>query len=224
MSDEPKIAVEAGSAAERYEAATQIVRSTMRLVERAPTRFPPIADLLLIIENLGNLARDVIEAEFPVEYGIEDLEGRSNWFKTVSFLAMTGAFPALEQLAAALSDLDRGRQPESLKPFYTGKGSGARTTHFELMVQQQAVEAADRVASFCVKDEERDAAFQACGATARTIERYRESCLKGWPMYWPRQDACVVLERDEAESALRGAMQRAKLLKNTRPSKASRAN
>jgi hypothetical protein len=224
MSDDPIDAVDATLPASTAEAARQILRSALRLAAGRNAGFPPLADLHLILENLGRLARDTIEAEFPVEHGIDDLEGRSDWFRIVSFLAGTGAFPALNQLAIALSELDRGRQPDSLKPFYTGKGSGARTTHFELMVQQQAVEAADRVASFCVKDEERDAIFKSCGASARTIERYRESCTKGWPMYWPREDACADLDRDQAEDALRLAMQHAKLLQASRPSKAARAN
>lgn len=208
---------------ERRDAARQIIRSTLRLAAGAASGFPPEADLLLALENLGVLAREAIDAEFPVRHTVDDMEARLDWFHMLYFLSRTKAFPALDQLGVALAELDRGRHPESLKPFYTGKGSGARTTPLELTVQQQAVEAADRVASFCVKDEERDTIFASCGVSARTIERYRESCMKGWPIYWPREDACAELDRGAAEDALRSAMQHAKLLQAERPSKSARA-
>jgi hypothetical protein len=224
MSDDPIDTVSSRLPKEKAEATTQILRSTVRLAVGSADGFPPLADLLMIIENLGKLARDTIDEEFPVKHSVDDLEGRSNWFRIVSFLANTGAFPPLNSLAVALSELDRGRQPDSLKPFYTGQGSGSRIPHFELTVQQQAVEAADRVASFCSKDEQRDAEFRDCGVSARTIERYRESCMKGWPMFWPRDDALADHDLPQAREALRSAMKHAKLLQNTRPSKAARAN
>ena len=201
-----------------------IARSAARLLETNPGSLMALADLHIILENLGVLARDTIAAEFPTEHHVDELEGRSNWWRPVSFLTGTGLFPGLNDLAVTLSELDRGRQPESLKPLLTGRGSGARTTHHELMVQRHVVEAADRVGELSFKDEERDAHLAQCGTSKRTVERYRESCLKGWPMFWPREEVCATMDLEEAKDTLRMFVQHAKLLADARPSKSVRAN
>lgn len=225
MNNDPSGAGDAPLPLKRKEAAEHIFRSTARLtLGDYSGPHTPFSDCLQIIRNAGILAREAIDEEFPLAVDAEDPAARASWFRTIYFLATTGAFPALNQIMVAFSELDRGRQPESLKPSYTGRGSGARTTSLELTIQQQAVEAADRVASFCVKNEERDAVFRSCGTTARTIDRYRDSCEKGWPIYWPRPEAFAELDRGQAEQALREAIQHAKLLQSTRPSKSTRAN
>ncbi len=209
---------------DRRVAALRIARSAARLVDADPQSHIALADLMQILENLGILARETINAEFPVQHSLDDAEGRNNWWRAVSFLSATGLFPGIQDLSVALSELDRGRQPESLKPMLTGRGSGARTTHYELYIQKRAVEAADRIGSFCLKDEERDAHLAECGATKRTIERYRESCLKAWPMFWPENDDAGDVNFEAAKQDLRTLMQQAKLLAEERPSKARRAN
>lgn len=224
MSDERHPFESADPNPDPEEAAKQIIRSAVRLAQRTPGGFPAIADVFLILQSLRHLAGEAIETEFAEVRGPDHAAARLSWFRTISFLCATGTFPALEQLALALSDLDRGRQPESLKPFYTGRGSGARTTHYELKVQKGVVEAADRIASLCVKDEERDAHLAECGTSKRTVERYRESCRKGWPMFWPEDRTCIDLDIDQAKSALRTFVQQAKILAEARPSKSVRAN
>jgi len=74
-------------------AAWLIARSAARPVTSSANSPLARADLLIIRENLRKLARGTIEAEFPSKHHIDELEGRTNWLRAFSFLAMTELFP-----------------------------------------------------------------------------------------------------------------------------------
>lgn len=182
--------------------AAKIMRAAQRLTVLPPESPLALANILIILEQLGTLARGTIEIEFPAVDSLDEIEGRNNWMRTLHFLAATNLFPGINDLFLALSELNRGRQLPSLKPLITGKGSGSRTTYQELAIQKQAVELGNRISAFATKDAEREQRFRDCGTSQWTLDSYRKSCNDAAPIYWPEEDAFSNLGPEEAESFL----------------------
>ena len=198
-------------------AATRVALAASRLLEAEPESLEALRDVMVIVEQLGVLARRTLQAEFPCEHDASQIESRFEWEKIVFFLTSTGIFPGLENMLIGLAELDRGRQPASLKPFTTGKGSGSRTTHEELFVHKRVVEAADRLKELCVKDAERETRLKACGTNGWTIERYREACAQAAPPFWIQADTYSYLGLDDVETLIRELIVIAKDLRDHRP-------
>lgn len=188
--------------ARRDWAAFLIARSARRLVETDPDQRIALADILIVLSELGVLARETIDAEFPAEESIDEMEGRLNWKRTLLFLDTAKLFPGIRGLLTALGELNRGRRPESLAPLIAGKGSGSRTTHRKLPHMKSAVEAGDRIAALCVKQAERDKRLKDCGTTAWSLDRYRAACNEAAPHFWIDEMACRDLSIEEAELML----------------------
>lgn len=198
-------------------AATRVGLAAMRLLEAKPESLEALRDVMVIFEQLGVLARTTLQSEFPCEHDASQIESRFEWEKIVFFLTSTGIFPGLENMLIGLAELDRGRHPESLKPFTTGKGSGSRTTYEELFVHKRVVEAADRLKDLCVKDAERETRLKACGTNGWTIERYREACAQAAPPFWVEAGAYSYLGLDDTEILIKGLIVMAKDLRAHRP-------
>lgn len=201
--------------------ALQITRSASLLATEGHGQPDALANVLLIIQELGVLARDVIDREFPVSESIETLEGRRNWMRLLYMLSRVGTFPGLTQLHLVLGELSRGHQLASVKPLIAGSGTKPRKLWEELLIHKRAVEAADRLDADGKFFDEKEAVLKECGTTHATIETYRQACMLGIPQLWPENGAMSHLSFEDTKAELKSSIASAKYLHKYAREKAS---
>lgn len=187
----------------RLEAALTIKRCVDRLLAVEPSSERASLEVWVLLGALGRLARETIERDFPATESVDDIEGRSNWMSAIYMLSKVNLFPGMPGLMLALSELNRGRQLESVAPLIAKKGSGSRTPYQRLTHMKRAVEAGARIAALSSKSEERDAYLRACGTTYWSLERYRQVCSEAAPQFWPVEDAFATIDLAQAQLLLR---------------------
>jgi len=190
----------------RLEWASEIAWHSRNLRYASEGSEEALTEIYFILRLVGKLGGVTLNKFFPVDWAIEDIEGRRNWLTAVSFLSITGLIGGLNELELAMFELNRGRQLASMAPLLTGKGSGKRTSYGEIFLRKKAIEFAARVASFCVKDAELVAKLKECGLSRRTLERFKEDFVAAPPPFQIREGAADCLSQAQAEAALKETM------------------
>jgi hypothetical protein len=188
---------------DRSEAAVTIKRCVDRLLAADPSSEQASLAIWVLLGALGRLARETINRDFPATESVDQIEGRSNWLSAIYMLSEINLFPGMPGLMLALSELNRGRQLESVAPLIAKKGSGSRTPYQRLAHMKRAIEAGARITALSSKSEERDAYLRACGTTYWSLERYRQVCSEAAPRFWPRENALATVDVVHAQLLLK---------------------